>query len=88
MLLHRSQDSEATLVPLIIVVVYVVFNHCYELITAGEALAVIPFSLQDPPEAFHRTIVDTLGYSGHTLSHAGFFQFCMEYPIGVLESAV
>jgi hypothetical protein len=55
---------------------------------ATEAVAIVSFSFKDPPESFHWSIVDALRYSGHTLSHAGIFQFGMECPVGVLESSV
>jgi len=87
-LLDRSQYSESSLVPFVVVVIDIFFDHGYKLFAAVEALAIVTFSLQDPPESFHRTVVDALGYSGHTLSHAGILQFGMECPVGVLESAV
>ena len=88
MLLHRSQYPESSLVSFVVVVIDIVFDHSYKLFAAVEALAIITFSLQDPPESFHWSIVDALRYSGHTLSHAGIFQFGMECPVGVLESSV
>ena len=88
MLLNRSQYSESSLVSLVVVVINIVFDHRHELFTATEAIAIISFSFKDPPESFHWPIVDALGYSGHTLSHAGILQLGMECPVGVLESAV
>ena len=88
MLLDWSQYSESSLVSLVIVVINIVFDHRHELFTATKSVAIVTLSLKDSPESFHWSIVDALRYSGHTLSHADFFQFCMEYPIGVLESAV
>lgn len=88
MLLDWCQHSESSLVSLVVVVIDIFFDHGYKLFTAVEALSVISFSLKDSPESFHWTIVDALGYSGHTLSHAGIFQFGMECPVGVLESSV
>ena len=88
MLLDRGQHSESSLVSFVVVVIDVVFDHGYKILATAEALAIVAFSLQNSPESFHRTIVDALGYSGHTLSHAGIFQFGMECPVGVLESPV
>ena len=88
MFLDWGQHSESSLVSFIVVVVDIVFDHSYKLFAAVEALAIITFSLQDPPKSFHWSIVDALRYSGHTLSHAGIFQFGMECPVGVLESSV
>ena len=88
MLLNWCQHSESSLVSLVVVVINIVFDHRDELFTAAETFAIVTFSLQNSPKSFHRTIVDALGYSGHTLSHAGILQLGMEYPVGVLESAV
>ena len=88
MLLHRSQDSEAALVPLIVVVVDVVLNHRHEFLATAETLTVISLSLEYPPEPFHRAVVDALGYSGHALRHANSLKFVMKRPVGVLVSSV
>ena len=88
MLFHWSKYSKSTLVSLVIVVVNVVFNHCHEFFTATETLAVIPFALEYPPEPFHRSVVDALGYSGHALRHANSLKFVMKRPVGVLVSSV
>ena len=88
MLLDWCQHSESSLVSLVVVVIDIFFDHGYKRFTATEAVAIVSFSLKDPPESFHRTIVDALGYSGHALNHAGAFELCMECPIGVLESTI
>ena len=88
MLFHWSKYSKSTLVSLVIVVVNVVFNHCHEFFTAVEALTVIPFSLQDSPEAFHRTIVDALGNSGHALCHSDSFKLTVKCPASILVASV
>ena len=88
MLFDRSQNSESSLVSLVVVIVDIVFDHGYKLLAAVEALTIISLSLQDPPKPFHRTIVYALGNSRHTLSHACIFQLCMKCPVSVLESAI
>ena len=88
MLLDWRQHPESSLVSLVIVVINIVFDHRHELFTATKSVAIVTLSLKDPPESFHWSIVDALRYSGHTLSHAGIFQFGMKCPVGVLESSV
>ena len=63
MFLNRSQHSESSLISFVVVVIYIVLDHRYELFTATEAFAIVTLSLKDPPESFHRTIVDALRYS-------------------------
>ena len=87
-LLHRSQYSEPSLVPFVVVVVDVVLDHRNEFFTASESLAVISLALEYSPETFHRAVVYALGYSGHALCHSGFFDLVVECSVCVLESAV
>ena len=88
MFLDRSQRSESSLVSFVVVVIDIVFNHGYKLFAAAEAFAIVSFSLKDPPESFHRTVIYALRYSGHALRHAGILQFGMECPVGILEATV
>ena len=49
---------------------------------------IIHFTLQNAPEALHRTIVNTSANTGHTLPHPLFFQHILELLARVLESPV
>ena len=62
-LLHWSQNSETPLIPFVVVVVDIVFNHCYEFFSAVETFAVISLTFEYSPKALHWAIVDTLAYS-------------------------
>ena len=88
MLFDRSQNSESSLVSLVVVIVDIVFDHGYKLLAAVEALTIISLSLQDPPKPFHRTIVYTVSHSGHTLLHMVFLKPCRELLACVLISSV
>ena len=88
MLLDWCQNSEPSLVSLVVVVINIVFNHRHEFFTATEAVAIVSFSFKDPPEPFHWPIVDALGYARHALCHSSLLKLVVERPVGVLESAV
>ena len=88
MLLHRRQYAEIALHPARIVVVDITFDHADQFLLACEALVVIPLALQDAPEALHRPVVDAMCHAGHTLRHAGLFEFVVECAIRVLEAPV
>ncbi len=54
----------------------------------SKSFTVIALTLQNAPEAFHWTIVNTVSHAGHTLCHTGFFNFMMESTVRVLVSTV
>ena len=87
-LLHGRKDTQISLYTMVVVVAYVVLDHIDQLLLAGETLAVIAFALQDAPKAFHRSVVDALGYTGHTLRHTGVLQFLMERAVRILKASV
>ena len=87
-LLHRRQHAQVSLYPVVVVVGDVILNHLRKLLAACKTPAVISLSFQNTPKAFHWTVVNALGYSGHALSHLCLLQFIVEYSIGVLESSV
>ena len=87
-LFHRCQNTQVALYPAVVVVSDVILNHLYKLLAACKTLAIIPFSFENAPEAFHRAVINALGNSGHTLLHFCFLQFVIEYPVCVLESSV
>ena len=65
MLLHWRQNAQIALYPAVVVVSDVILNHGNKLLAAGEASAVVPLTLEDAPEAFHRPVVNALAHSGH-----------------------
>ena len=87
-LLHGRENAQISLYTMVVVVAYVVLDHIDQLFLAGETLAVIALALQDAPEAFHRSVVDALGYTGHTLFHTGVLQFLMERAVRVLKASI
>ena len=88
MLFHRSEYTKVPLESFGVVVLNKIFNHVDQVHSIGEAYPVIPFSLQDTPESFHRSVINTPGNSGHALSHPGFYQHMVERSTCVLESSV
>ena len=88
MLFHRSEYAEIPLEPFGIVVLNKIFNHSNQTGSVSEAFSVIPFPLQNSPESFHWTVINTLGYSGHALRHPGLGQHTVECAVRVLESSV
>ena len=88
MLFHRSEYAEIPLEPFGVVILNEILNHGNQAGPIGEAFSVIPFPLQNSPESFHRTVINTLGYSGHALRHTGFGQHTVESAVRVLESSV
>ena len=88
MLLHRRQDAKSALQALGIVVLDVVFNRLNQRFSVRKFSAVVAFSLEDAPESFHRTVVNALADSRHTLDHSGSRQLRMEDITCVLKAAV
>lgn len=88
MFFHRCEDTQVTLYPTGVVVADIALDHMHKLLLAGKAFAVVPFSLQDAPEALHRAIVNAMSYAGHTLGHPGLFQSIVKSPACILETSV
>ena len=88
MLLHRREDAEAPLHTSVVVITDVILDHVDQFLLAGEALSVVSLPFQNAPEAFHWSIVNTLGHAGHTLGYAGLLQFVVEGSVGILKSSV
>ena len=86
--LHRREDTKAPLHTSVVIITDIILNHIDQFLFAGKAPAVIAFSLQNSPEALHRSVVNTLGHTGHALSHASFLQFVVKGPIGILKSSI
>ena len=88
MLLHRCQHAQVALYPAVVVVGDIILNHLHKLLTACKTLAVISLSFQNTPKAFHWTVVNALGHSGHALFHLCFLQLVVEHSVGILETSV
>ena len=72
MLFHRSEYTEVPLEPFSVVVLNEVLNHSNQTGSVSEAYPIIPLAFQNSPKAFHRSVINAFGNSGHTLSHTGF----------------
>ena len=88
MLFHRSEYAKVPLEPFGVVILNKIFNHGDQACSIGETLPVIPFSLQNSPESFHRSVINAFDDPGHTLGHTGFGQYTVECAVGVLKSSV
>ena len=88
MFFYRREDTEVALNTPVVVVTDVILNHINQFLFGGKPLAIVPFPFQDAPKAFHRTVVNTLSYTRHTLYHTCLFELVMEGSIGVLKPPV
>ena len=88
MFLYRCQDTKVTLHTFVIVIMNVCFNRTHKFTLAAKMPAVVHLSLKDAPESFHGPVVNAVGYTGHALHHALFFQFVMEIPVRILEASI
>ena len=87
-LFHRRQDAQIALDTSRVVIANILLDHLDELVLAGETPAIIAFPLQNAPEALHRTVVNTMRHTGHTLRHACLYELVVESAVGVLEPSV
>ena len=88
MLFHRRQDSEIALNTSCVVIANILLDHLDKLVLAGEASAVVAFPLQNTPEALHRTVINAMRHTEHTLRHARLHELVVEGTVGVLEPSV
>ena len=88
MLFHGSEYTKVPLEPLSVVVLNKILNHSDQTGSVSESFPVIPFSFQDAPESFHRSVINAFGDSGHTLGHASFGQHMVECSVRILETSV
>ena len=72
------------MVSVVVVIIDVVGNGLHKGLAAGKLLAVVSFTLNDAPKAFHRSVVDAAAYSRHTLRHPSVRKLPMEYSVGIL----
>ena len=82
---YRRQYAQVTLDSSGVVITDVALNHLHEFLFVGETLAVIAFPFQNAPESFHRSIVNAVSHTGHTLSHSSLYEFMVEGSACVLK---
>ena len=88
MLFHWSENTKVSLEPFGVVVKNEILNHRYKARPVSESYSIVPFAFQDSPEPFHRTVIYTLGNSGHTLCYASFGEHTVESTVSILESSI
>ena len=88
MLFHRRQDAQIALDTSRVVIANILLDHLDKLVLTGETPAVIAFPLQNTPEALHRTVINTMRHTGHTLRHSRLYELVVESAVGVLETSV
>ena len=54
----------------------------------GKTPAVISFSLQNAPEALHRTVINAMRHAGHALCHSGLNKLVAKRSVGILKASV
>ena len=74
MLFHRRQDAQIALDTSRVVIANILLDHLDKLVLAGKPSAVIAFPFQNTPEALHRTVIDAMRHTGHTLRHARLYE--------------
>lgn len=84
--LHRRMDAQPPLKAAEIAVGNILPDHPAQLLPAGEFPVIITLPLENTPEAFHRPVVDTLAYPGHTLCYPGRGQLVVEHTSSVLKA--
>lgn len=85
---QRRQHPQVALNEPGVVVGNVILNHLDQILSGGEAFAVITLPFQNSPEAFRRAVVNAVGNTGHALFHPGIFQKLVEGAARVLVSMV
>ena len=86
--LHRCHDRKTSLKAVVVVEINVVRNHLHELGSVSKPVAIVAFSFQDAPEAFHRAVVNAVGHARHTLFHTRRSQFLVKNSACILEAPV
>ena len=88
MFFHWREHTKVSLEPFSVVVLNEILYHGDQACSIGKAIPIIPLPLQDSPESFHRSVINALGNSGHTLSHASFGQHMVKRTASILEASV
>ena len=81
-------DVKMALQALVVVVPDIGLDHLDKLVSARERPPIVTLPLQDPPEAFHRTVVNAAADAGHALRHAVLHELRMERTIRVLAAPI
>ena len=76
------------LTPLVVVVMNELTYRIHKLFIGFKMVEIIHFTLQNAPEALHRTIVNASANTRHALPHSLFFQHVLELLARVLEAPV
>ena len=66
----------------------IVLNRLNKLAFAGEPFAVIAFPFQNAPKALHRTVINAMCYTRHTLRHSSLRELVVESAVGILKASV
>ena len=66
----------------------IVLNRLNELSLTGEPSAVIALPFQNTPKAFHRTVINAMCYTRHTLRHSSLRELVVESAVGILKASV
>ena len=88
MLFHRRQDAQIALDTSRVVIANILLDHLNKLVLADEPSAVIAFPFQDAPEALHRTVINAMCYTRHTLRHSSLRELVVESAVGILKASV
>ena len=82
-LFHRRQDAQIALNTSCVVITNILLDHLDKPTFAGEPSAVIAFPLQNAPEALHRTVINAMRHTRHTLCHSGLHELVAEGAVGI-----
>jgi len=85
---HRGQDIEPLLSSFVVISMDELDDGFLKFMIGAEFVQIVHFTLQDPPESFHWTIVYTSTNTGHALNHTCFIKFMFELSVGVLITTV
>ena len=80
---HRGPYAQAALEAAEVVIGDVLLDHLDQLLSAGEAPAIVTLPLEDSPKALHGAVVNALSHPGHTLCNAGYSQLVMKNLGGI-----
>ena len=88
MFFHRCHNTQIALHPLGVVVDNVVLNHQNKLLLGSKSSAIVFLAFQNAPEAFHRAVVNTMGYTRHALCHSRIIQHVVKSVTCILKATV
>ena len=88
MLFEWSKDAQIALHTSIVVIADIMGEHLDQFLLAGKAFAVVALALQNAPETLHRTVINALSYTRHTLDHSCFLYLVVEYSVCILKPSI